>query len=364
MPSELSKPNVRRTVLGMERKRRVFWALITLLIAAATIYTVLSVSGDMSPAKLLSAVEHASPLWLCASLLCMAGFIVLEGLSLRCILRHLGYHRGFFQGLRYAAADQFFSAITPSASGGQPAAALMMGSSSVRVGAVTVTLVLNLILYTAATLTIGLVCLLVMPSVFLGLDGLSKVLVLVGLAVLVALTLLFHGLLRRGELLLRLGKKLFRLLHRIHLMRNPDRWDERLTRLTEEYGECAMAMAGKPDVWLKVYLLDLGQRAAQITVTLTLHFAISRGAQANGAALWVTQALAQIGSGCVPIPGGMGAADYLMLSGFQNLFPMEYAFELQILSRGVSFYICTLLSGLIVLISVAAAWVRKRKKTR
>ncbi len=348
----------------MKRKRKVLWAVLALLIAVATIRTVFSVSGDLSPAKLLRALGQASPLWLCASFLCMMGFIVMEGLSLQCILRHLGYHRGFFHGLRYSAADQFFSAITPSATGGQPAAAVVMGRSGVPGGVITVTLLINLILYTTATLTIGLVCLLWMPDLFQQMDGFAKFLILFGLACLLALAFLFIGLLKKGEFLSRLGGKLFLLLHRIHLMRNPDRWNERLAHVAEEYGQCARAMAGKPGVWLAVYLLDLTQRLAQISVSLTLHFALSRGTAYHAAALWVTQALAQIGSSCVPIPGGMGAADYLMLNGFESLFPTEYAFELQLLSRGVSFYLCTMVSGMIVLIGFAAAWLRKRKAPR
>jgi uncharacterized protein (TIRG00374 family) len=348
----------------MKQKRRVFWAVLALLIAAATIRTVFSAGSGLSPAKLLKAVEQASPLWICASFLCMTGFIVLEGLSLLCILRHLGYPRGFFRGLRYSAADQFFSAITPSATGGQPAAALMMGSHSIPGGVVTATLVVNLILYTAATLTIGIVCLLAMPSVFLEMEGFAKFLILFGLVMLLALTFLFIGLLKRGALLSRLGGKLFGLLHRIHLMRNPDRWKERLSHLAEEYAQCARVMKGKPGVWITVYFLNLAQRLAQITVTLALHFALNRGFAGQGAALWVTQALAQIGSSCVPIPGGMGAVDYLMLSGFERMFTTEYAIELQLLSRGVSFYICTLLSGLIVLVGLPASWLRKRNAAR
>ena len=348
----------------MKQKRRGLWAVIAFLIAVATIRTVFSVGGDLSPAKLLRAVEQASPLWLCASFLCMMGFIVLEGLSLQYILRHLGYPRGFFHGVRYSAADQFFSAITPSATGGQPAAAVMMGRNSIPGGVITVTLLMNLILYTAATLTIGLVCLLWMPDLFQQMDGFAKFLILFGMAGLLALTFLFIGLLKKGELLSRWGEKLFMLLHRIHLMRNPDRWNERLTHAAEEYRQCARAMAGKPRAWLTVYLLDLAQRIAQISVSLTLHFALSRGVAYHGAELWVTQALAQIGSSCVPIPGGMGAVDYLMLSGFESLFPTEYAFELQLLSRGVSFYLCTMVSGLIVFIGLPAAWLRKRRAQR
>ena len=78
-------------------------------------------------------------------------------------------------------------------------------------------------------------------------------------------------------------------------------------------------------------------------------FALGGGLAGQGADLWFIQAYAQIGSNCIPIPGGMGAADYLMLDGYQMLFDADFAYELQIVSRSVSFYICTIASGLITL---------------
>ena len=315
-----------------------------------TLRAVFSAAGDLTPAEIFGALEQASPLWLGASLLCMTGFIVLEGLALLYLLRHLHCPRGFFRGLRYSAADQFFSAITPSATGGQPAAALVMRNHQVPGGVITAALLLNLVLYTAATLTIGVVCLIWKPGVFLTFGGFAKALIVFGMVALTGLTLLFWGLLKRGELLSRLGWQLFRFLHQLHLMRDPDRWSRRLGHMAEEYGTCARAMAGKPAVLVTVFLLNLAQRIAQITVPLTLHCAMGGSLGAEGAELWVVQALAQIGSNCVPIPGGMGAADYLMLDGFGHLFSDGYAYQLQILSRGVSFYVCTLVSGLIVLI--------------
>ena len=326
------------------------WVLLTLLLAVLTLRAVFSAAGDLTPTEIFGALEQASPLWLGGSLLCMTGYIVLEGLALLCLLRCLDCPGGFFRGLHYSAADQFFSAITPSATGGQPAAALVMRNHHVPGGVITAALLLNLVLYTVATLTIGVVCLIWKPGVLLAFDGFSKALIVFGLVALTGLTLLFLGLLKRGDRLYHLGQRLFRFLHRLHLLRDPDRWSRRLGHMAKEFGQCARAMVGKPVVLVTVFLLDLTQRGVQITVPLTLHCAMGGNLSTQSAELWVVQSLAQIGANCVPIPGGMGAADYLMLDGFQQMFSGGYAYQLQILSRGVSFYVCTLLSGLIVLI--------------
>ena len=57
-----------------------------------------------------------------------------------------------------------------------------------------------------------------------------------------------------------------------------------------------------------------------------------------------------LGSNCVPIPGAIGVADYLMLSGYKELMSKSDAYHLEILSRGLSFYGCMMISMITVLI--------------
>lgn len=109
----------------------------------------------------------------------------------------------------------------------------------------------------------------------------------------------------------------------------------------------------------KVYLLNIFQRMSQIIVTL-FSFAAMHGNLRMLPQLLATQIYVVMGSNCAPIPGGMGVTDYLMLMGYRQLMSREDAFHLEILSRGLSFYVCILVS----LITVAAGYIviLKRKK--
>ena len=77
----------------------------------------------------------------------------------------MGYPAKRSHGFVYSAADVYFSAITPSASGGQPASAYFMLKDGIAGTAVMAALLLNLIMYTLAILTIGLVDILIFPEV-------------------------------------------------------------------------------------------------------------------------------------------------------------------------------------------------------
>ena len=80
----------------------------------------------------------------------------------------------------------------------------------------------------------------------------------------------------------------------------------------------------------------------------------------NAYAIWVTQSMVAIGSNCVPIPGGMGVTDFLMVDGFKEIMEETEAFRLELLSRSLSFYVCILVSAIAVLVGYILVKRRER----
>ena len=74
------------------------------------------------------------------------------------------------------------------------------------------------------------------------------------------------------------------------------------------------------------------------------------GARSVMASVFAKQCLVTIGYNFVPIPGGIGISDYLMLDGFGSIMSGHLACSVELISRGVTFYMCVLVSGLITLI--------------
>lgn len=341
----------------MKKHKKLIWMLVALLLVVLTFRTVLRMSSELSLRGLAEALRTADRGWLALSLLAALGFIVLEGEALLMILRVFGCRRSHGEGLLYSAADIYFSAVTPSASGGQPASAYFMLRSGVPGAMVTVTLLVNLIAYTTATLTAGVLALALRFDVFLALGRGPKLLVLLGFALLTVLTAMFYGLLRHGEQLYQAGAWGLRVLLRLRLLRDDAAALEKLRGMVDQYKDCARQTEGKRASMFAVYLLDLGQRLAQISVSTLVHLALG-GAPDAARGVWTVSALAQIGSNCLPVPGGMGFADYLLYHGFLQFLPREAALRLELISRSMSFYLCMVLCGLVSL----AGYLTLRKK--
>lgn len=323
-------------------RTKILCFLAALLLAVLTIGAVLK-GGGVSPGELAADIRHLSFPGLLLSVLAMFGFIFFEGTALTVIVRSLGYPAKHRRGFVYSAADIYFSAITPSASGGQPASAFFMIRDGISATAVMASLLLNLIMYTMAIITLGLITIVVFPQIFLQFSLLGKLFILIGILTLTMLAVLFYLLMRRQKLLKKLALGTASVLERFHCHRLAGKIRGKLDRMLGEYQQCVNLLFDKKHMLLKVYLLNLLQRISQIFVTIFVFYAMG-GRCAMIPKLFATQIYVVLGSNSMPVPGAMGVADYLMLNGYMALMDQADAFRLEILGRGISFYACMILS--------------------
>lgn len=342
-------------------KKRFFWLMLFLLLAACSVYAVASQAQGFSPKHFLEYLRNNDPLWLLAALLSMLAYIGFDALMVGSLLRGFGYPKSYPKCVSYAAADLYFSAITPSATGGQPMEAYFMTKDGIPAVISTVVMLTYLLLYTLSIVIIGLLCLLLFPSSFLMFDSLGRILIAVGAVIQLCLAVLYALLLWNKKFLMQLCLFSLRLLAKLHIIRNLPAREEKLHRTMEQYGQATKLLKGKRRLLLKALLLNLAHRSSQIMVTVFC-FLAHGGASACAPKLFAMQSNVVIGACCIPIPGSMGVTDYLMIDGFSKFMSEEQSANLELLARGLSFYICILLCGVIVLAKYARMHLRKKKQ--
>ena len=342
----------------MAIRRKWIWSLLSLLLAVLTISAVLSHLGEMPLRQLWETFLEADDRYIAAAAVCGALFIILEGEALRCILRGAGFERNFAGGLLYSAADIYFSAVTPSATGGQPACAVFMHRDRIPAGVVTAALLVNLVMYSLSIVLLGLGAAVFGFRLLYGFSPVSKVLIGIGFAVLTGLTVFFFILLRKGDTVFGTLRNIARLLHRWRLIRRLDNTLARLDKAQKDHDLCSELMRGKSAVLMRAFALNFLQRASRIAVPMFTYLGLG-GSVRQALRVFASQCFVTIGYNCVPVPGGMGVADYLMVDGFSDLMGFEEAIHLEVLSRSISFYICVAVSGVIVLIG---SFMQRRKR--
>ncbi len=323
-------------------KKKLLWAAITLLLSALTIFALFYNSG-LSLTELWQNIKSAAPEWLIPAALCMLGFIFFEGHSLVLILRSLGYTSKKRHGFLYAAADIYCSSITPSATGGQPASAYFMHKDGISGVAVTVSLILNLTMYTLAIITLGLFSLIFFPSIFMNFELPCKIMILIGIMMMFLLTLFFIILLKKQSILLKFGNIIISTIRSMHFKNAADKLQLKLNSMIENYNECVVTLAGKKTLLIKTYLLNLCQRTSQILVTVFCYYAM-HGRLSDGLRVFATQTYVVMGSNFIPVPGAIGISEFLMFFGYNMILDEEASYTLAILSRGISYYTCSIIS--------------------
>ena len=111
--------------------------ILFLVLMVLSIWAVISHSGSYSLQLLKDTLKNAKVGWLIAACLGMLCNILFEGFALDVLVHAITHDQEGpkirSNGLLYSAADIYFSAITPSASGGQPASAFFMSRDGITV---------------------------------------------------------------------------------------------------------------------------------------------------------------------------------------------------------------------------------------
>ncbi len=340
------------------------WQIIFILIAAISIWAVIAQSGEFSLADFADYLKDANPIWMIAAVVSMVCYILFEGLALLAICKALGHKQSLWNGSVYAAGDIYFSAITPSATGGQPASAYFMMKDGMSGMMVTTALVANLCMYTLGIVVIGIFCFAIGSGQFFDYGLPSQILIVIGSVFQVGLAILFFMLLFKSKLLHGICNWVLNFLCKIKIIRKEGRragLQARIDNSMNRYKEHSLALAGHRNTLFVVFIFNFLQRVAQIAVSVFVYIATTGASFADAVKLFVYQGFTVIGAYCLPVPGGMGVTDYMMLDGFKNLMDESAAVNLELTSRALSFYSCVLICGVMILVQYFIIRRRDRK---
>ena len=227
--------------------------------------------------------------------------------------------------------------------------------------AVTVSLILNLTMYTLAIITLGIISLIFFPYIFIDFALPCKIMILIGIFAMILLLVFFIILLKRQSILLRIGNLIIKIMYKLHFKTAAERFKLKLDTMIENYNECVVTLAGRKKLLVKTFLLNLLQRISQILVTVFCYFAM-HGNLSDGLKVFAIQTYVVMGSNFIPVPGAVGISEFLMYFGYTMLLTDEAAYSLAILGRGISFYTCITISIITVILGYILIRLNKNKE--
>lgn len=295
--------------------------------------------------------------WLIPAVGCLVISILSEAVNLGILCRKIGFPRSLRQTTVYASSDIYFSAITPSATGGQPAAAYYMTKSGIPLSLSTAVLILNVTLYTFGLLFISLLAFILNPHYFFAFTTSQKVFVLVGIGFHAILIVFCLICMFSRHFIYWLGDVAFGLLAKLHIVKNKE---ERVAafRASVETYRAALGIV-RENRWLVPLLFfnSVMQRLALAPITYFVFLAM-RGMGVPAMSfldVFTIQLYCTVGASALPTPGGAGLAEILYMGIFSaNMRGVANASSLcmfsLLLSRGISSYLAIIVCGTLTIV--------------
>ncbi len=302
----------------VKKHKQLMWAGITLLIGILTIVAVISQSRELTFSELLARMRQMNAGAQVLVYLCIAGYILSEGMALWLLCREAGYKRSLLDTTIYGASDIYCAAITPSATGGQPVCAWFMKRDHIPMGYITAILSIYLIVHTFSTLTVGLLGALMGRDVLRDMSILSKILVVLGYLTICLLAFLFVAAVTRWhDRIIRVGNKIIDGLVRKGWLKREEYWKKRLSSTVDDYSTGVQGLSAGWKILFQVYLLNLVQRLCQTVISAIVYSATVAGGR--------------------------------LFDGIHTILDKETALQMELMARGFSFYICIIICLVIVL---------------
>ena len=346
---ETKKPSIKKQLLN---------TAFLLALIGVTFYIIFCNSDGFSIESVGEFISDIQWPFLVGAFLCMILNIGMKSLSLGVLSRALGYRKSVLQNYSYASADIYFSAITPSATGGQPASAYYMVKDGIPISHTTAILSVNLLMYTASLLALALITFILRPNLFANIDSwIVKVCIIIGLLVQFIFLLIYVLIMVSEKIVMRIARWLVNIAAFFRVVKHKDEYIGRIDASVVRFKKSVLLLSNNKRALISSFLLNFIERLVYISIGVLIFY----GALYNLPELahikisvidiYALEAFCWFGAYCVPLPGAVGASEAI----FNNVFSMVISNTVllsatMVTTRGVNFYISFMFAGIVTMI--------------
>lgn len=325
---------------------------------AVFILTILAVFKGEDLGQIITYTRTADLHYLILGIVCVVAFIWGESVIIWYLLRTLGYPVRQLRCYLYSFIGFFFSCITPSASGGQPAQIYYMKKDRIPIPDSTLILMIVTITYKMVLVFIGTAILIFRPRNLI--HYLEPVMFWMYLGILlnvlcvgIMLILVFHPKLAKAVMTAGL-----RFLEKIHFLKRKPERTKKLEASMDRYHDTADFFRQHKLAVLNAFLITVVQRFLLFFVTYLTYLAFGLRSE-KAMVILLLQGMISVAVDMLPLPGGMGISEKLFLAIFLPIFGENLLLPAMIVSRGISYYSQLFISALM---TAAAHFIIGREK--
>ncbi len=343
----------------MKNIKKYIFDIILLVVIFFLTYRLMFRGQDVS--EIIADLLNASGKWILAGAVLAIVYVCCEGFVICYMLHILKQKTTVLSCLKYAFVGFFYSYITPSASGGQPAQMYYMSKDSINTGYSALIMLLITIAYKSILMMIGAIFFIFKYS-FLKIHT-SRIygLIIFGVFLNSAFITLLVLLLRKPEFMRRTGLNIVGFFCKKRFIKNEkyEKIKNKINAICDNYSMGAEYIKKNPKPVIIVFLITAAERIFLLAVTWTIY----RSFGLDGSSfldIIAIQSMIGIAVEMLPLPGAAGITESCFLRVFKNIFTNDLVRPALLVSRGLSFYLI-LIIGAVVTFGAHISVLRRKK---
>lgn len=326
-------------------KNQIRSILFVTLLMTITIVVILK---EYSIAEIILVIKSIHPFYLLAGIMMMFIYVGCQAMNFYIILNKLKHPVSYGHCIEYAYVGNYFGAITPGASGGQPAQLYYMNKDKIHVDISAITVFFMVFISQIVILIMGGVLAFLNFPMVERYKTWFQYLLLAGSITMLVLTLILTALMfmrRTIPFLLHLGIKLG---IKGHIIKKPDVLKVKSEAIILSYRDKSKIILKHPDLFVKVFLITTIQWIAYYMVSYLVYLSFGHR-EYSAIEIMTGQSLINIAVAAVPLPGSVGIAEKAYLIIFGQFYTSQELPSAMILSRLINFYLPLFISFIVYL---------------
>ncbi|MBU5293960.1 flippase-like domain-containing protein [Anaerosalibacter bizertensis] len=334
--------------------RKINYTFIAIIIGI-TLIIILTSEGLKDLPELLI---NTNTTYLIIALFMMLGDWIFDGMILNIITRRVHGDVKFLKSLKIAIIGQYYSAITPFSTGGQPVQVYLMSKEDISVPKGSLILFNKFIIYQMAVTFYSLTMFMLKLNFIFNNAKTAVPFVIIGfilnLLVLTGIILLFY----KPECIKPIVLYIYKFLNKIGIMKDTQKYIDRLDKSMAEYMQSVEKIKEDKKTTMELLILTFIQLTFYFSITYFIYLALGL-TEADFIDIIAIQSLVYMSASYIPTPGTAGASEggYYLL--FKPLFTSNLIIYALLLWRTISYYFRILVTGIVTLIDYI---IRKKKK--
>ncbi len=318
--------------------------IILFIVLAIITFSIIFKKNSFS--EIISNIKNVNPFFILLAIIAMFIFIACEGINIKRVLKNLECNISYIQSFKYALVGFFFSSVTPSASGGDPAQLYFMTKDKLPISKSTLALLVELSSFQFISCLIAIIGFVYNYDILVNSIGNIKYLLAVGLTINIIIFLVLLIMIFSKKFALKVTNFIIKILIFLHFPKVLE-VEEKIKLNIDEYHNCSIYLKNNKGLILKILLTSAIQMILYHSIPYFVYLSFGLN-EINFLTFIFMEAVLYISVSSLPFPGAMGVSEGGFMMLFKVFFPVNLLSSAMIISRGISFYLFIIISAFLI----------------